>query len=433
VQQVQQPGAAEDDEANDDNRETSAERSLKRKRSGQISEKGMQHIIRISRFISEKEKEITIDGLVNDIPLNLLPDFRGEFNVITRKALELIENKNGSLRRIYDTKSIPSYLRNERKIRFKVVGINIEVKFEKTYEEAVVIQHNKPYIIVGRHVCKKRGLKIIAQDISDDFQLTKWNKKRSATEMTKLYAKCIKNYETSTKSKERRSKERGTSNEPTKEGRHPSEPKSEGDDVEIIEVKEKPKSADPTEKGVESAIREKSIPSENISQKVIENAKNAKIKRASTEIESVRDSNKKALNYNENSQKTTKEQLRDNKVDAYIENKKNCVLDSVKNINELSEDLKVQKSANEQFKNIKSNREILGLSASEQVEIVQCEPNSSSENTNSHLTQKINFLNRLNLITSTPINGNLNKTYTIEKEVNLKQDLLDSILKNIWK
>jgi len=45
----------------------------------------------------------------------------------------------------------------------------------------------------------------------------------------------------------------------------------------------------------------------------------------------------------------------------------------------------------------------------------------------SNLTPKINFLNKLNLVTSTPINGNLNKTYTIQKEVNLKQELLDSI------
>jgi len=100
VQEVQQPRAAEDDEANDDITESSAERNLKRKRSGQISEKGIRHIIRISRFISEKEKEITIDGLINDIPLKLLPDFRSEFNVITRKALEIIEKKNERLRRI---------------------------------------------------------------------------------------------------------------------------------------------------------------------------------------------------------------------------------------------------------------------------------------------------------------------------------------------
>jgi len=183
VQEVQQPGAAEDDGADDNIMNSSEERNLKRKRSGQISEKGMRHIIRISRFISNKEKEITIDGLVNNIPLKLLPDFRGEFNVITRKALEIIEKENGKLRRIYNTKSIPSYLRNERKVKFKAVGLNIEVRFEKTYEEAVVIQHDKPYIIVGRHVCKKLGLKSKAQEKSDNFELTKWNKKYSAAKM----------------------------------------------------------------------------------------------------------------------------------------------------------------------------------------------------------------------------------------------------------
>lgn len=105
-----------------------------------------------------------MDGLINEIPIELLSDFRGEFNVITRKALKLVEEKSGKLRRIYNTKSISSYLRNERKIKFKAVGVIIEVNFEKTYEEAVIIQHDEPYVIVGRHVCKKLGLKNIAQD-----------------------------------------------------------------------------------------------------------------------------------------------------------------------------------------------------------------------------------------------------------------------------
>jgi len=87
----------------------------------------------------------------------------------------------------------------------------------------------------------------------------------------------------------------------------------------------------------------------------------------------------------------------------------------------------VQESANGQITNIKSNDKTIELRASDQIEIIQCEPNSSCVITNSNLTPKINFLNKLNLVTSTPINGNLNKTYTIRKEVDLKQDLLDSI------
>jgi len=180
-------------------------------------------------------------------------------------------------------------------------------------------------------VCKKLGLKSRAQEKSDQFQLNKWNKKRSATEMAKLYAECLKNQEKVTESKERRSRAKETSNEPTKEGRHPNEPKSDEEDVQIIEVKKEPESADPTEKSAESVVREKSNPSENISQKANENAKIGEIKRTSIEVESVRDNNKEAINYVKNSQKTTKEQFKDDKTNACIENKKTCVRNNVKN------------------------------------------------------------------------------------------------------
>jgi len=160
---------------------------------------------------------------------------------------------------------------------------------------------------VGRHVCKKLGLKNIAQGKTDnDFQLTRWNKKRSTTQMTKLYAECLRNHKKQTEPKERRSGEKRTSNEPTKEGRHPNKPKSKGEDVEIIVIEEEPESADITEKSVESAVREKSIPSDNSNEKVIENAKNNKKGHAKTEIESVRDKDKVALNCERKSQNMTK-------------------------------------------------------------------------------------------------------------------------------
>jgi len=271
-------------------------------------------------------------------------------------------------------------------------------------------------------MCAKNGLKSRAQEKSDEFQLNRWNKKRSATEMAKLYAEGQKDQEKLTESKERRSRAEETSNEPTKEGRHPNEPKSDEEDVQIIEIKKEPKSADTNGKNVESVVREKSIPSENISQKANESAKFGETKRTSSKVESVRDNNKKALNYVKDSQERTKEQFKDDKTDACMKIKKTCVRNNVKNIDEQSKDKKVQQSANEQFKDTKSKSEAIELRASDQIEIIQCEPNSNCD-----ITPKINFLNKLNLVTSTPINGNLNKTYTIQKQVNLKQDLLNAI------
>lgn len=77
----------------------------------------------------------------------------------------------------------------------------------------------------------------------------------------------------------------------------------------------------------------------------------------------------------------TEKQFKDNKTKACIENKKNCVRDSIKDINGELIDIKVQESANEQFKNIKKKNDTVELSASEQKEMIQSEPNSTCENT----------------------------------------------------
>lgn len=112
------------------------------------------------RFISNRQGEMKINAIINNTPIEILPDFRGEFNVITRTALKLVEEKNGKLKRIYDSKNIPLYLKNEGMIKFEAAEINIEVKLEKTIEEAIIIQHDESYVIVGRHVCKSLDSKI---------------------------------------------------------------------------------------------------------------------------------------------------------------------------------------------------------------------------------------------------------------------------------
>lgn len=87
----------------------------KQKKSGIISEKGMRHISRITRLISEKErpKINTVNGIINGHPMEILFDIRGEFNIITKAALKLIEMSEGSLRRLYKKHSILPQKREE--------------------------------------------------------------------------------------------------------------------------------------------------------------------------------------------------------------------------------------------------------------------------------------------------------------------------------
>lgn len=72
----------------------------------------------------------TTEGLVNGHPMEIIFDFRGEFNVITKATLKIIEEGSGKLQRLFHSKNIPSYLRREKKIKFKAVELEIEAYFE---------------------------------------------------------------------------------------------------------------------------------------------------------------------------------------------------------------------------------------------------------------------------------------------------------------
>lgn len=137
----------EEDDSDEDSKDDS-KRNLKRKRSGLISEKGMRHISRISNLITDK-KLSTTEGFVNGYPMEIILDFRGEFNVITKAALKIIERESEKLQRLVHSNSIPSYLKREKKMKFKAVELEIEAYFETIKEEAMIFPNDVPCVIVG--------------------------------------------------------------------------------------------------------------------------------------------------------------------------------------------------------------------------------------------------------------------------------------------
>lgn len=96
------------DENTNEDPENEEQNNTKRRKSGKISEKGMKHISRITKIISEKKQVTTVEGIVNGQTMEIILDYRGEFNVITKAALKIIENKNGYLQRLNQSISIPS-------------------------------------------------------------------------------------------------------------------------------------------------------------------------------------------------------------------------------------------------------------------------------------------------------------------------------------
>lgn len=118
--------------------------------------------------------------------MEILFDIRGEFNTITKAALKLIEMSEGSLRRLYESKSIPSYLRKEKKVKFKAVRLKIEAYFQTIEEEAMILPEVTPYILI-EHQAKKLDYANKRRVQKDNkYVLTRWGKERSNEIMQKM-------------------------------------------------------------------------------------------------------------------------------------------------------------------------------------------------------------------------------------------------------
>jgi len=119
--------------------------------------------------------------------MEIIFDFRGEFNVITKAALKIIEREDGRLQRLNESQSIPSYLKKERKTKFKAVNLELEAYFVRIEEEAMILPNEVPCVLIGRHACKRLDhINRVRQRKDETYVLSRWDKRRSARVMDKM-------------------------------------------------------------------------------------------------------------------------------------------------------------------------------------------------------------------------------------------------------
>ncbi|XP_036144981.1 uncharacterized protein LOC118646382 [Monomorium pharaonis] len=128
-----------------------AVKHVKRRRRQFISEKGMRYISRIRKLLSGDIKAHHVMGQVNEIRVNIIMDTRGEFNVITTKAVEKIEELSEQLPRTTQSSEIPAYLKRERYAKIEAVKINVQV-FGRTIKiEAMELEGDEACLILARN------------------------------------------------------------------------------------------------------------------------------------------------------------------------------------------------------------------------------------------------------------------------------------------
>ncbi|KMQ86653.1 hypothetical protein RF55_14311 [Lasius niger] len=145
------------------------------KRRPRISEKGMRHVTRLMDLISGRKGISFLWGVVEQIPMKVLMDTRGEFNVVTSAAVEKIEEKVQKLVRVRNSENIPAYLKREKYVKFETVVLETELFREKIKAAAMILDNNKQCLILGRKSRKKLGRKLRKWK-EENFQLTRSNK-----------------------------------------------------------------------------------------------------------------------------------------------------------------------------------------------------------------------------------------------------------------
>ncbi|XP_036147359.1 myb-like protein P [Monomorium pharaonis] len=127
------------------------QQNVRRKRRRFISKKGMRHISRIKRLLSGDIKAHHVMGKVENSRLNIIMDTRGEFNVITKKAVDMIEENANKLKRNANLSEIPAYLKREKYTRIEAVKIKVQVFGRTINIEAMELEGEEPCLILARN------------------------------------------------------------------------------------------------------------------------------------------------------------------------------------------------------------------------------------------------------------------------------------------
>lgn len=136
--------------------DNSSHKNLKRKK-GSISEKRRRHISRLLNLIEGEKALPSFLGRVNKREIKIRFDHRGEFNIITKLAMNKIETNEKKLERLRESENIPVYLKRERKVRFKATKVELTIFDSEITVEAMILDAREMCLMLGRKTCKEIG------------------------------------------------------------------------------------------------------------------------------------------------------------------------------------------------------------------------------------------------------------------------------------
>ncbi|KMQ90070.1 hypothetical protein RF55_10214 [Lasius niger] len=125
-----------------------------------VTEKGLRHIRRIFGVLQGKSKVFEARGFLEDRPIRILFDRRGDFDVVTTAAVRYPSGDRFDLQRIENPQNIPAYLKAQKHVRVQAVCCHVSVKGRTIRIQPMLLRGQEPCALLGRHSSEKFFLQV---------------------------------------------------------------------------------------------------------------------------------------------------------------------------------------------------------------------------------------------------------------------------------
>lgn len=120
-----------------------------------ITEKELRHIKRIFNVIGEDTPLFSVDGKLENCPMRLIFDKRGDFDVITSAAVQRLEDGNVKVEYIDDPENIPAYLKQQRNVKIQAINCRVGVRDKYVNIQPMILHGKEPSVLMSRHAIEE--------------------------------------------------------------------------------------------------------------------------------------------------------------------------------------------------------------------------------------------------------------------------------------
>ncbi|KMQ86320.1 methanol dehydrogenase regulator -like protein [Lasius niger] len=120
-----------------------------------VNEKGLRHICRIFSVLKGESRVFTAYGHLEDRPVKILFDMRGDFDVATTVAVRYNSGSKLDLEYVNDPQNIPAYLKAQKNVKIQAVNCHVAVRGSAIAIQPMLLRGEDPVVLLSRYSSEK--------------------------------------------------------------------------------------------------------------------------------------------------------------------------------------------------------------------------------------------------------------------------------------